>query len=241
MPKENETATILGALGTDPSTRERILEMARDVDRETWSEVSQQGSPTQLDTLARYERSAVALTDVSSVLIPGLCQTPGYARAIMSSAPDRFPASEVERRVLYRLGRQRVLDGPNAPTFTAIIDEPGLIRRIGGREVMAEQLDHLAWMATKPGIDIRVISIDSKYHHAMVGGWFVMEFAEADPVIQLEHFNASTFVHARLTTRSFIEARDNLLDVSMSPEESVQLIATHADHHRRGDELYDRT
>ncbi|ASO19520.1 transcriptional regulator with XRE-family HTH domain [Actinoalloteichus hoggarensis] len=241
VPKENEVATILGALGTEPVLRTHILEIARDVDRETWSEVTQMGTPTQLDTLTQYERSATALTDISTVLIPGLLQTPGYARTIMSSAQDAIPAGDVERRVLYRLGRQRILDGPSAPQFTAVIDETALIRRVGGAAVMAEQLDHIAWMTTKPNVSVRIVGLDVSYHHAMVAGWFVIEFADAAPVVQLEHFNTGTFVHARATTRSFLDARDSVLSVAMSPEESTQLIATHAEHHRRGDELYDRT
>ncbi|ASO20782.1 transcriptional regulator with XRE-family HTH domain [Actinoalloteichus hoggarensis] len=240
VPKENEVATILGALGLGAEERERILTMARDVDRETWSEIPSRGATAQLDTLMKYEQDAIAISEVNPMLIPGLCQTRRYARAIMSSAPSRIPPAEAEGRVIYRLGRQGILDGPQAPRLTVLIDEHALHRRIGGPEVMAEQLDHLSWVATKPNIEVRVISLDVGYHAALTSGWIVLEFEEAPPVVLLEHFNSGTFIHSRRDTRSFLDARESLLSAAMSAEDSLTLIRSNADHHRQGGELHGR-
>lgn len=241
IPKENEVATILGAIGVAPDDRERIVEMARDVDRETWSEVSHRGAPTQLDTLMKYERDATSITDVNPLLISGLCQTMAYARAIMSADPSKVHPSEVEGRVMYRMGRQRAAEERPGPHVTVVIDEPVLLRRIGGRQVMADQLDHLVKLSEQPHMSIRVTSIEAGYHSALAGGWLLLEFNEAPPVVHLEHVDSGTFLHRAPSTREFLKARDSLLSVAMSTEESARLIATHADHHRRGDELYERT
>ncbi|AOS64454.1 helix-turn-helix domain-containing protein [Actinoalloteichus hymeniacidonis] len=240
VPKENEVATILGAIGAAPDVRDRIIEMARDVDREAWSALHHQGTSPHLSTLIKYERDAVAITDVNPLLVPGLCQTLGYARAIMSADPERVSPTEVDGLVMYRMARQRML-AESDTQFTAIIDEPVLVRQIGGRAVMAEQCNHLVEMSHRSDVDIRVIPVSAGYHPALSGGWFLMEFAEATPVLHLEHVDSGTFLHRRSDTRSFLKARDSLLAVAMSTEESARLITRYADHHRRGDDLHEPT
>ncbi|WP_232237706.1 MULTISPECIES: DUF5753 domain-containing protein [Actinoalloteichus] len=213
--------------------------MARDVDRENWAAVGSSVAPTQLDTLVKYENEAQTITDVNPLLVPGLLQTRDYAYAIMRFGDT--PETVATKAVLHRLGRQSALSGPTAPKFTAILAESALIQRIGSRMIMADQLDHVVDRAKSSNISVRVLPIAAGYHAALMGGWFLLEFDDAPPVVHLEHVDSGTFAHTRRTTRSFLEAKDSLLSVAMSAEDSVRLIATHAAHHRQGDDLYDRT
>lgn len=62
-------------------------------------------------------------------LVPGLLQTPEYARAVMVSG--RVPEEEIETRVATRMGRQVVLTRPQPPELVVLIDEAALRRPLG--------------------------------------------------------------------------------------------------------------
>jgi Domain of unknown function (DUF5753) len=74
---------------------------------------------------------------------------------------------------------------PDHPTYS-VIDEHALRRPVGGRKVMAEQLDHLAEMAQRPGILIEVIPLDVGAHEGVNGAFVIAEFADTPSIVYLE-------------------------------------------------------
>jgi hypothetical protein len=67
-----------------------------------------------------YEAEARSLRTFEHSLIPGLLQTPDYARAVLATRPNSTP-EEIDGLVAARLTRQVVLDreDPPAPPFAA--------------------------------------------------------------------------------------------------------------------------
>ena len=90
-----------------------------------------------------HERAARVLRMFEVTLIPGLFQTPEYARAMLAARPHATP-DEVENLVAARLARQEILDGEDASLVYAVLDEAALHRPVGGAKVMRDQLEHLA-------------------------------------------------------------------------------------------------
>lgn len=80
------------------------------------------------------EPQATLIRVFAPLLVPGLLQIDGYARALLVD----------EGRVAARLERRQVFDKERPPDFVTIIDESVLHRLIGAPEVMYEQLQHLA-------------------------------------------------------------------------------------------------
>lgn len=81
-------------------------------------------------------------------LIPGLLQTPEYARAILTSW--RLNTDEdIEAKLAARTGRQAILDSDDPPDLCALLDESVLRRCIGSAAIMAGQLEHLAQAARR--------------------------------------------------------------------------------------------
>lgn len=109
-------------------------------------------------TLIGLETAAPELHVFEPLTVPGLLQTPDYARAVMRGGATDLSKDEIDRRVQVRLSRQAVLSGDDALKLWAILDEAVLTRQIGGPQVMAGQLTHLAELARRPGITIQVIS-----------------------------------------------------------------------------------
>jgi hypothetical protein len=84
------------------------------------------------------------------LLVPGLLQTPEYARALFNAWQTTGTDDEVENLVTARIDRQRIFDRPKPPSLWALLDEGVLRRSIGGAKVMHDQLAHLAELAERP-------------------------------------------------------------------------------------------
>jgi hypothetical protein len=55
--------------------------------------------------------------------VPGLLQTEAMVRHVTALGPGSMSDDERERRVEFRLRRQRVLDREEPPTLWAVVDE----------------------------------------------------------------------------------------------------------------------
>ncbi len=134
-----------------------------------------------------YEAEASTLWMFEHTLIPGLFQTEGYARAILSAHPNTS-AEEVEERVAARLARQEILtrEDPPPPVVWALLDEDVLRREMGGPDVMSAQLARLLQEARRPNVTIQVIP-RSVAHAGLHGAFVVAEVPDSpDMVVYLE-------------------------------------------------------
>jgi transcriptional regulator with XRE-family HTH domain len=112
----------------------------------------------RLKRLYGIEDGADGVRIYESLIVPGLLQTPDYARAIIAPTIV-LPPVEVEQRVEVRQRRQRRLTGERPLRLTAVISEAVIRQRIGGPDVLRRQLEHLVEMmeAHPDTIDIRVV------------------------------------------------------------------------------------
>lgn len=220
-PKPEDVAQILGTLGVTGERYDELVDMARDADQPNWLDSGHAGIRRELTTLIEFERDATAITDVATSVIPGLLQTSDYARAVIGEA-----TSDVDARVAMRIGRRDTLTRRNAPTFAALITEHALREPIGGHGVMAEQLRHLSKMAELDNVTVQVIPAGStQWHPAHAGQFILFEFAKSAPIVHLEHYRTSAFLHRGRDVIAYQEAATTLRQLAMSPAESVGLIA----------------
>jgi transcriptional regulator with XRE-family HTH domain len=128
------------------------------------------------------EAAAVRLRTFEPLVIPGLLQTEGYARALLSVRVG-ITADKVEEDVAARIARQAIHVREKPPQLWVIIDEGVLRRPVGSREIMRDQLRHLAEMAQRPNIVVQVIPLEAGPHQGLNGGAFVIaEFDDAPDV-----------------------------------------------------------
>lgn len=180
-----DVSALLVVYGVTGAERERLLGLAKEASRPGWWETGSPSLPSQLAALIRFEAEATRIVNFELVLIPGLLQTPGYARAIMECG--QVPEGEVETRVVTRMGRQVVLSRAKPPKLLVIIDEAALHRPIGGRTVMAEQLRHVVSIAERPNVTVQVMPFSYGGHTALNGPFALLEFTKARPAVHLEH------------------------------------------------------
>ncbi|MFE0192429.1 Scr1 family TA system antitoxin-like transcriptional regulator [Streptomyces sp. NPDC058989] len=134
--------------------------------------------------LARQAKAA-KIHEYSQV-VPGLLQTPGYARAMLASGQHIFHSRDLDEVVQERLDRQEILHREKPPWLWAILDESALHHVIGSRQVMREQLEFLLEAATSPHIHIQVLPYEGTVPAALGGSLTVLGMPTGEQLAYLE-------------------------------------------------------
>ncbi|WP_432851554.1 helix-turn-helix domain-containing protein [Amycolatopsis sp. CA-161197] len=223
-PRPTDVAAVLGALGADHELREELIELSRNTDGRHWVASGLPEQKRQLAALLELERDAARIVNVSPLLVPGLLQTSGYARAIIGGGG--VPAGEVETRVAVRIGRRDVIMRRERPAeLLALFDETALSRNIGGPAVMADQLRSLEEASHWANVTLRAIPESAGWHPALEGPFVLLEFADRTPVVQIENRRSALFFHEAVDVEAYQLAIDRVQDIAMSPAETRALIA----------------
>jgi transcriptional regulator with XRE-family HTH domain len=137
---------------------QQLLKLREAAKENSWWSTFSALFDNDIQRLFGLELGAQGIYGFDTLLIPGLLQTPDYARAIMQS-DTAIRQVEIEQRVMARLRRQERLRGDDPLDLKVIISEAALRQQIGGVSVLGGQLDHLlATMEKHPdNVEIRVI------------------------------------------------------------------------------------
>ncbi len=121
------------------------------------------------------EQEAVAISWYESAVVPGLLQTENYARATFRTTAPPLSEDEIERRVTARLERQAVLRRDNPVAASFVLSEAIVLARLGGPEVMREQIRHLRACADLPGVSIQILPLACESHAGLAGPFVLLE------------------------------------------------------------------
>lgn len=121
------------------------------------------------------EREALALSWYDNQVLPGLLQTPAYARAVFLNDVPALTEDEIEQRVTVRMERQEILHRKEPPTISFIVSEVTVMDRLGGDDVYLGQLRHLCEQAELPCVTLQIMPIGRDFHAGLVGPFTVIE------------------------------------------------------------------
>lgn len=166
---------------------ERLLSFAASDGYETW-----------FISYLEIERSATVLRTWEPVTVPGLLQTEGYARQVLKGANPGQGAADIDQRVAARMARQQIWEraDPPPPMMPAIIGEAVLRRRLGGADVMLQQLERLVAVAeSEPRITVQVLPFGSPGCAGTLAPFVVASFAP-DPRPDVAYLDNALEGHA---------------------------------------------
>ena len=129
------------------------------------------------------EGRATVIRQWEPLLVPGLLQTPDYARAVLGWGPDNGP--DLDDRVAARMERQRIFDGADPPEVWMLLSESVLGYRVGSADIMRKQIDHLSEMAARPRVTVQVLPCTAGAHGGLSGA-FAIGIDPPDTVLYLE-------------------------------------------------------
>jgi transcriptional regulator with XRE-family HTH domain len=180
------------------------------------------------------ERRAAVVRWWEPLLVPGLLQTPEYARALFKAWQTTGDEDEVENLVTARIDRQRIFDRPKPPSFWAVIDEGVLRRRVGGAKVMQDQLVHLAEVTERPSIKVHVIPAEVGAHVGLLGAFAIAGFeGDAPGVVYLETPDEGQTTKDSATVAKIILTFDTLRSEALPRGASRDLIMKVAEEYGR--------
>ncbi|MFF1421653.1 helix-turn-helix domain-containing protein [Streptomyces sp. NPDC058280] len=227
--KDTDLAGLLDALRIgDPRLRTLLGALAGTAgDGPGWWQAYGGVIPPGYRDFISLESQASAARTLETSVVPGLLQTPGYARAVTRAALEGLPAATVDALVDVRLARQEVLRTATPLELHAVLDEAVLRREVGGRAVMREQLRRLAELARLPHVQLRVLPFTAGGYAGLTGPFVVFSFphiTDLDLVV-LDHLTNSLYLERKEDLEAYRAAFDTTQAHALSSEDSLDLIA----------------
>lgn len=186
------------------------------------------GTPKSFRRLMSAEREAHSVRTLELSVVPGLLQTERYARALVDAAPwfHDHPEGRVEGFIARRSNRQKRVTGYDPLIVHALIDEAAIVRRVGGAEVMREQLDHLLAMGARTNVTLQVIPFGVGAYGTMSGACTIIGYPEPDavPSVYLEYPAGGAWVDDAEDVRRFTTMFDDVSELALSPGDTAALI-----------------
>jgi transcriptional regulator with XRE-family HTH domain len=166
-PKPAELDRLLDHYGITGPERDEMIEFARSSrTRRRPSPYTTAVIPATVRRAVDLESQAISTVFFSPELIPGLLQTPEYAKALLEWSWENQP-EDVAKRLEQRMERPAVLSRTHRPPlrYWCILGEAALRTNIGGPKVMQEQIEHLVRLnRTLSNLVIQILPLGSGPH-----------------------------------------------------------------------------
>ncbi|MEU4214091.1 helix-turn-helix transcriptional regulator [Actinoplanes sp. NPDC026623] len=198
--KERDVADLLSMYGVrEIAEREALLALARQANNPGWWHHYGDILPPWFQSYLGLEAAATLIRTYEIQFVPGLLQTPEYARAVILLGHAGANADEIDRRVELRRQRQQVLARLEPPQLWAVIDEAVLRRPIGGPDVMRAQIEALIEAAKKPNVRLQIIPFNVGGHAAAGGPFAILRFPEPElpDVVYVEQLTSAIYLDKR--------------------------------------------
>lgn len=212
----------------DPALVQNLLGLAK-TDRERrrahgwWDQYPELGAQVEYVTL---EDAALRIRTLQVTVIPGLFQTPDYARALHVGAGLWEDPDEIERYVKTRIARQERLAGDRPLQVWALVSEGALRQQVGGQNIMRSQLEHLLILTKQPNIRLQVLPYTTGAHAGMAGAFSVMSFADsgAMDVVNLDVRSSIVWLESEQDATHHVKIFDHAARQALAQTESRSLI-----------------
>ncbi|MFJ9808148.1 helix-turn-helix domain-containing protein [Streptomyces sp. NPDC101158] len=151
--------------------------------------------PDWFRSFAKEEAEAVANHYYEVQAVPGILQTPSYARTLFEHRRPMLDEAMIEKRVADRISRQTLFDRWPVTTISFVLEAAVLLRPFGGAEVHREQLRRILEVAQRRTVELQILPQDRE-EHPYLGGAFTL----LTPKGRREVAYTEMYGHARLIT-----------------------------------------
>lgn len=178
------------------------------------------GMSAQQRAFSELEDQTTQVRNFENVFIPGLLQTPGYARYRLAEGVEYDGApDDLDEAVGVRMQRQQILYRSDKK-FHFVITEAVLRYRLCPADVMLGQLDRLVTLSTMPTIRFGVIPFETRLPLAPVHGFWLMD----ERVVVVENFTASQNLTQASEVSSYVRIFGELAKAARYESEARAII-----------------
>lgn len=226
--KERDVADLLMLYGVyDDGEREALLDLARQAGSQGWWQPFSDILPGWFQSYLGLEAAATLIRTYEIQFVPGLLQTPDYARAVVMLGHASVTAEELDRRVELRRQRRQLLDQPGAPQLWAVIDEAVLRRPVGGVDVMRAQIEALIQATEKPNVRLQIVPFNAGGHAAAGGPFAILRFPEPElpDVVYVEQLTSAIYLDKREDVDQYALAMARVVIDAHPPHDTAEILA----------------
>ncbi len=225
-PQKRTLIGLLDIYRAEEAQRTDLLALQSGSNDQGWLRPYHSELPEEYTSYIGFEAEARTVRNYESLFIPGLAQTEHYASEVVRGVLPTASQKEVAQRVQARMERQVVLTKQHPLQLWAIVDEAALRRRVGGREVMREQVRHLLDLMSEPHITFQVIPFEKGAHASMTGSFVHMDFPDTDDpeLVYLDTPAGDLFLESEAEIRRYKSMFEHLQAVALGPNDSVDLL-----------------
>lgn len=184
--------------------------------------------------VAELEHQATVIQQFALALVPGMLQTPDYARSVFRAYRPNYTTEEIDREVVIRTERAGVLNDPSTPVLWTLLDESVLRRRVGGPQVMAEQLRKIADLAEAGRLRLHVLPFEVGAHALTQGLLTLMSFEKSAQVAYAEGLSIGQLLKNPAEVKARQADYRLALSEALPQQESLTLVRAAAKEHAHG-------
>ena len=225
--KERDVTDLLEFYGVDdPAEREKLVQLTREANATPWYQKFQDVVPDWFHVFVGLEEAAQLIRVYEVQFVPGLLQSPAYAREVIQLGHPSISRDELNRRVELRMGRKRLLSRPAPPRLWAALDEAVLRRPMGDASVMREQVEHLLEMTDNPNVTLQIVPFNVGGHSAAGGPFSILRFAEPElsDVVYLEQLTSALYIDKPVEVDRYLEVMERLCVQAETAADSITLL-----------------
>jgi transcriptional regulator with XRE-family HTH domain len=225
--KLHDVADLLTLYGvTDEAERATLLTLAEQANAPAWWQYYNDVVPAWMQTYLGAEQAASVIRCFEVQRVPHLLQTPAYARASIRLAHPGAGAEEIDRRVMLRLTRQRILHRRPAAHLWAVIDEAALRRPVGGVSAMRAQLKQLIEICQLPQVTVQIMPFLAGGHAAECGPVTILRLpgGHLPDMVYLEQLATALYPDKPTEIESYWDVMNRLAIEAESPDETPTIL-----------------
>jgi transcriptional regulator with XRE-family HTH domain len=225
--KDRDVSDLLTLYGvTDQTERDSLLALAHEAGNPGWWHDFGDLLPHWFEPYISLEAAASVIRNYEVQFVPGLLQSPSYAREVIQLGHPSITQDELNRRVELRMGRKRMLSRPTAPRLWAALDEAVLRRPMGDASVMREQIEHLLEMTDNPNVTLQIVPFNVGGHSAAGGPFSILRFAEPElsDVVYLEQLTSALYIDKPVEVDRYLEVMERLCLQAETAPDSITLL-----------------
>ncbi|THA33810.1 XRE family transcriptional regulator [Streptomyces sp. A1277] len=184
--------------------------------------------------VAEAELRARAINEWSGTLIPGLLQTPAYARAVIQATHPLDTPEEVQAKIDARHERGKLFGDPKKPEYWVVLHESLIRHPLLEPADMAEQLDHIAAMVRSRRVVVQILPWNAATRPISELPLLLMDFDDEPPLLYTEGpYHGQTIDDPGLV-KQYRKTYDRLRAAALPPEVSLALLEKAAEEFRHG-------
>ncbi|MEO3755468.1 helix-turn-helix transcriptional regulator [Streptomyces sp. B6B3] len=168
------------------------------------------------------EAEATSLWHFAVSVLPGLLQTPGYAREVL--AAGGLKGEELTQQVDARMGRRDLLEADDAPPFRTILSEAVLRTPLRDAGEWRRQLEYLAEVGERPNTTLHVLPFSAGRYGLDSTTLMFLRLPDGRTVAYTENAYRGDLIEEARPLDRLQRAYDAVRDMALTPPESRKFV-----------------